>query len=67
MLDWQHSKGVETLMSVDEYLHTTFDGADREYLDGEWSNATWGTNLTEGYKGGSFVNRVLTRNAPGFM
>ncbi len=22
-------------MSVDEYLHTTFDGADREYLDGE--------------------------------
>lgn len=22
-------------MSVEEYLHTTFDGADREYLDGE--------------------------------
>jgi Uma2 family endonuclease len=27
--------GTKTLMSVDEYLHTTFDGADREYLDGE--------------------------------
>jgi Uma2 family endonuclease len=27
--------GMKTLMSVDEYLHTSFDGADREYLDGE--------------------------------
>jgi Uma2 family endonuclease len=27
--------GTKTLMSVDEYLHTSFDGADREYLDGE--------------------------------
>jgi Uma2 family endonuclease len=27
--------GTKMLMSVDEYLHTTFDGADREYLDGE--------------------------------
>ena len=27
--------GSKTLMSVEEYLHTTFDGADREYLDGE--------------------------------
>ncbi|MEQ1885647.1 MAG: Uma2 family endonuclease, partial [Bryobacteraceae bacterium] len=27
--------GAKTLMSVEEYLHTTFDGADREYLDGE--------------------------------
>ncbi len=27
--------GTKTLMSVDEYLRTTFDGADREYLDGE--------------------------------
>ena len=35
MLDWQQSMGSKTLMSVDEYLHTTFDGADREYLDGE--------------------------------
>jgi Uma2 family endonuclease len=26
---------TKTLMSVDEYLHTSFDGADREYLDGE--------------------------------
>ena len=26
---------TKTLMSVEEYLHTTFDGADREYLDGE--------------------------------
>jgi Uma2 family endonuclease len=25
----------EPYMSVEEYLHTTFDGADREYLDGE--------------------------------
>jgi Uma2 family endonuclease len=27
--------GTKTLMSVDQYLHTSFDGADREYLDGE--------------------------------
>jgi Uma2 family endonuclease len=26
---------TKTLMSVEEYLHTTFDGADREYLDGK--------------------------------
>ncbi len=26
---------TKTLMSVEEYLHTTFDGADREFLDGE--------------------------------
>lgn len=26
---------MKTQMSVEEYLHTTFDGADREYLDGE--------------------------------
>ena len=26
---------TKTLVSVEEYLHTTFDGADREYLDGE--------------------------------
>jgi len=35
MLDLHQSMGSKTLMSVDEYLHTTFDGADREYLDGE--------------------------------
>src|SRR5438132_11484624 len=36
MLDWQQqSMGSKTLMSVDEYLHTTFDGVDREFLDGE--------------------------------
>ena len=26
---------TKTLMSVEEYLHTSFAGADREYLDGE--------------------------------
>ena len=26
---------TRALMSVEEYLHTHFDGADREYLDGE--------------------------------
>lgn len=26
---------TKSLMSVEEYLHTTFDGADREYLDGK--------------------------------
>ncbi len=26
---------TKVLMDVDEYLHTSFDGADREYLDGE--------------------------------
>jgi Uma2 family endonuclease len=27
--------GTKTLVSVEEYLHTVFDGADCEYLDGE--------------------------------
>jgi Uma2 family endonuclease len=27
--------GTKILMSVGEYLHTSFDGADREYIDGE--------------------------------
>ncbi len=26
---------TRTLMPIDEYLHTSFDGADREYIDGE--------------------------------
>jgi len=26
---------AQTLLSVEEYLHTVFDGSDREYLDGE--------------------------------
>ena len=26
---------AKTLMSVEEYLHTSFEGADCEYLDGE--------------------------------
>src|SRR5579862_5081572 len=35
MLDLTQNMGTKTLMSVEEYLRTTFDGADREYLDGE--------------------------------
>jgi Uma2 family endonuclease len=35
--------GTKTLMSVDEYLHTSFDGADREYLDGEVVERNMGT------------------------
>jgi Uma2 family endonuclease len=35
VLDWRQGMSNKTLMSVDEYLHATFDGADREYLDGE--------------------------------
>ena len=35
MPDLQQSMGMKTLMGLDEYLHTTFDGADREYLHGE--------------------------------
>ena len=27
--------GTQTPLSVEEYLHTVFDGSDREYLDGE--------------------------------
>jgi Uma2 family endonuclease len=30
-----HRMNPRVLMSVEEYLHTDFDGADREYLDGE--------------------------------
>jgi hypothetical protein len=32
---------LEKSMSVADYLHTSFDGADREYLDGEIVGYVW--------------------------
>jgi len=46
--------GTKTLMSVEEYLHTTFDGADREYLDGEVVERNMG-NKSHGRIQGSFI------------
>ena len=36
-------------MSVEEYLHTSFDGADREYLDGEVVERNMGIHRTAGF------------------
>jgi Uma2 family endonuclease len=33
----------KTLLSVEEYLHTTFDGSDQEYIDGELVERNMGT------------------------
>jgi len=46
--------GTKTLMSVEEYLHTTFDGADREYLDGEVVERNMG-NKSHGRIQGRFI------------
>jgi Uma2 family endonuclease len=46
--------GTKTLMSVEEYLHTSFDGADREYLDGEVVERNMG-NKSHGRTQGEFV------------
>lgn len=45
--------GTKTLMSVEEYLHTSFDGADREYLDGEVVERNMG-NKSHGRTQGQF-------------
>jgi len=44
-------------MSVDEYLHTTFDGADREYLDGEVVERNMG-NKSHGRLQARFITRL---------
>jgi len=45
---------AQTLLSVDEYLHTVFDGSDREYLDGEIVERNIG-NKSHGRVQGRFI------------
>jgi Uma2 family endonuclease len=45
---------TQTLVSVEEYLHTVFDGPDREYLDGEIVERNMG-NKSHGRTQGRFV------------
>ncbi|MBM3754310.1 MAG: Uma2 family endonuclease [Acidobacteria bacterium] len=45
---------TQTLMSVEEYLHTVFEGSDREYLDGEIVERNMG-NKPHGRTQGRFV------------
>ena len=47
--------GAQTLLSVEEYLHTVFDGSDREYLDGEIVERNWG-NKSHGRVQGRFIH-----------
>ena len=51
---------TKTLMSVEEYLHTTFDGADREYLDGEVVERNMG-NKSHGRVQARFINCFMIR------
>ncbi|MFN0165551.1 MAG: Uma2 family endonuclease [Bryobacteraceae bacterium] len=44
----------QTLLSVEEYLHTVFDGSDREYLDGEIVERNMG-NKSHGRVQGTFI------------
>ena len=45
---------AQTLVSVEEYLHTVFDGSDREYLDGEIVERNVG-NKSHGRAQGRFI------------
>lgn len=45
---------AQTLLSVEEYLHTVFDGSDREYLDGEIVERNMG-NKSHGRVQGRFI------------
>jgi Uma2 family endonuclease len=45
---------AQTLASVEEYLHTVFDGSDREYLDGEIVERNSG-NKSHGRVQGTFI------------
>ena len=50
---------ARALMSLEEYLHTAFDGADREYLDGEVVERNMG-ELPHAILQGELVHRLLT-------
>jgi Uma2 family endonuclease len=45
---------TQTALSVEEYLHTVFDGSDREFLDGEVVERNMG-NKSHGRAQGSFI------------
>ncbi len=49
--------GTQTALSIEEYLHTVFDGSDREYLDGEIVERNIG-NKSHGRVQGTFVYRL---------
>jgi len=44
---YHQGMGVKTLVSVEEYLRTSYEGVDREYRDGEILERS-GPNLTHG-------------------
>jgi len=58
---------TKTLMSVEEYLHTTFDGADREYLDGEVIERNMGNKSHSAVQGEFFFQFRLQRNRTGLI
>jgi Uma2 family endonuclease len=57
--------GTKTLMTVEEYLHTTFDGADREYLDGEVVERNMGNDSHSGVQGEFIYQFRLQRSRTG--
>jgi len=59
--------GTKTLMSVEEYLHTTFDGADREYIDGEVIERNMGNKSHSAAQGEFFFRFRLERDRTGLV
>jgi Uma2 family endonuclease len=57
---------IPNRMSVEEYLHTSFDGADREYLDGEVVERNMGNTAHSALQGELYFllrNQTLTTGA----
>ena len=59
--------GTKTLMSVEEYLHTAFDGADREYLDGEVIERNMGNKSHSAVQGEFIYHFRLHRTRTGLF
>ena len=53
---------ARTLMSLEEYLHTAFDGADRDYVDGEVLERNMG-ELPHAILQGEFLHRLQALTA----
>jgi Uma2 family endonuclease len=51
---YREGMSTKTALSVEEYLHTVFDGSDREYLDGELVERNMG-NKSHGRVQGRFI------------
>ena len=57
---------IPNRMSVEEYLHTSFDGADREYLDGEVFERNMGNTSHSALQGELYFllrNQTITTGA----